>query len=171
MFYSYTQHKCFLLCAHAFHIFYFSLNLHPKTYKKWYLKCLLENSEQWHFWARNQSYSQRPSEVIVLVTQLCPTLCDPMDFSPPASSVPEILQARILEWVAISLCRGSSQPRVSDSDLLHCRKILYFLSHQGSPWCYWLSANEWENIRPSQRRAPCLEYIFFPRNIIISLKE
>ena len=35
--------------------------------------------------------------------QLCPTLCDPRDGSPPGSSVPGILQARILEWVAISL--------------------------------------------------------------------
>ena len=34
--------------------------------------------------------------------QLCPTLCDPIDGSPPGSSVPEILQARKLEWVAIS---------------------------------------------------------------------
>ena len=34
--------------------------------------------------------------------QSCPTLCDPIDGSPPGSSVPEILQARILEWVAIS---------------------------------------------------------------------
>ena len=34
--------------------------------------------------------------------QLCPTLCDPMDSSPPGSSVRGILQARILEWVAIS---------------------------------------------------------------------
>ena len=34
--------------------------------------------------------------------QLCPTLCDPMDCSPPGSSIPGILQARILEWVAIS---------------------------------------------------------------------
>ena len=33
--------------------------------------------------------------------QLCPTLCDPMDHSPPDSSVHGILQARILEWVAI----------------------------------------------------------------------
>ena len=33
--------------------------------------------------------------------QLCPTLCDPMDYSPPGSSVHGILQARILEWVAI----------------------------------------------------------------------
>ena len=35
--------------------------------------------------------------------QLCPTLCDPIDSSPPSSSVPGILQARTLEWVAISL--------------------------------------------------------------------
>ena len=40
-----------------------------------------------------------------------PTLCDPMDCSSPGCSVPGILQARILEWVAISFPRGSSQPR------------------------------------------------------------
>ena len=39
--------------------------------------------------------------VCVLVAQLCPALCDPMDCSPPGSSVHGILQARILEWVAI----------------------------------------------------------------------
>ena len=39
---------------------------------------------------------------VVLVTQSCPVLCDPMDCSPPGSSVPGILQARTLEWVAIS---------------------------------------------------------------------
>ena len=43
--------------------------------------------------------------------QLCPTLCGPMDHSPPGSSVHGILQARILEWVAMSSSRGSSQPR------------------------------------------------------------
>ena len=37
--------------------------------------------------------------------QSCPTLCDPIDRSPPGSSVPGILQARILEWVAISYSR------------------------------------------------------------------
>ena len=36
------------------------------------------------------------------VSQSCPTLCDPIDGSPPGSPIPEILQARILEWVAIS---------------------------------------------------------------------
>ena len=45
------------------------------------------------------------------VIQSYPTLCDPMDCSPPGSSVHGILQARILEWVAISFSRRSSQPR------------------------------------------------------------
>ena len=45
------------------------------------------------------------------VAQSCPTVCDPMDCSLPGCSVHGILQARILEWVAISFCRGSSQPR------------------------------------------------------------
>ena len=45
------------------------------------------------------------------VAQSCPTLCDPMDYSPAGSSVHGISQAGILEWVAISCSRGSSQPR------------------------------------------------------------
>ena len=43
--------------------------------------------------------------------QSCPTLCDTMDGRPPGSSVHRILQARILEWVAISFSRGSSRPK------------------------------------------------------------
>ena len=45
------------------------------------------------------------------VAQSSQTLCDPMDCSPTGSSIPGILQARILEWVAISFSRGSSQHR------------------------------------------------------------
>ena len=45
------------------------------------------------------------------VPQSCLTLCDPMDDSLPGSSVHEILQARVLEWVAISFSTRSSQPR------------------------------------------------------------
>ena len=41
----------------------------------------------------------------------CVQLCDPTDYTPPGSSVHEILQARILEWVAMLSSRGSSQPR------------------------------------------------------------
>ena len=45
------------------------------------------------------------------LAQLCPTLCDPMDYSLPGSSVHGIFQARVLEWVAISFFRVSSRPR------------------------------------------------------------
>jgi len=43
-----------------------------------------------------------PAAAAAKLLQLCPTLCDPTDGSPPGSSIPGILQARILEWVAIS---------------------------------------------------------------------
>ena len=69
----------------------------------------------------------------MLVTQSYPTLCRPMDCSPPGSSVHGILQARILEWVAIPFSKGSSQPQGSNPGLLHCWLILDGLSHQGSP--------------------------------------
>ena len=65
----------------------------------------------------------------VLVAQLCLTLCDPVDRSPPGSSVHGILQARILEWVAIPFSRGSFRPRDQTQVLLHCRQILHHLSH------------------------------------------
>ena len=52
------------------------------------------------------------------VAQWCLTLCDPLDCSLPSISVHGIFQARILEWVAISKSRGSSQPR--DQTLIFC---------------------------------------------------
>ena len=53
----------------------------------------------------------RLCECVYSVSQLCLTLCDPVDCSQPSFSVHEIFQARILEQVAISSFRGSSQPR------------------------------------------------------------
>ena len=50
------------------------------------------------------------SEGVSEVAQSCSTLCDPVDCSPPGSSIHGILQARILEWVAIPFSRGSSRP-------------------------------------------------------------
>ena len=58
-------------------------------------------------------------------------LCDPMDSSPSGSFVHGILQATIMEWVAIPFSRGSSRPRDLNLGLLHCRLIPYHLSHQG----------------------------------------
>ena len=62
---------------------------------------------------------------VLLVTQLCPTLCDPMDGSPPGSSVHEILQARILEWVAISSLQGMFLTQEPNLCLLHWQEGSY----------------------------------------------
>ena len=121
------------------------LDWHKRTYKKW---CLL----YWKLYQINASEQ-------VLVAQLCPTLCDPVECSLPSYSVHGILQARILEWISIPFSRVSSRHRNwtqvshttgrfftawatgkgifpaqgSNSVLCHCRWTFYKLSHQGSP--------------------------------------
>ena len=63
-----------------------------------------------------------------LVTQSCPNLCNPMDCSLPGSSIHGIILARILEWIACSFSRGSSQScdwTHVYSHLLLGRQILY----------------------------------------------
>ena len=69
--------------------------------------------------------------VYVLAAQLCPTLCNSVDCSPPGSSVHGILQAIILEWVSITHCsevssllQGIFPPQRSKLGLLHCRQTL-----------------------------------------------
>ena len=74
-------------------------------------------------------FFKSPLKVKMLVTQSCPTLCDPMGCSLPGSSVHGILQARILEWVAIPFYRGIFLAQGSNLGFLHCRQILYHLSH------------------------------------------
>ena len=70
----------------------------------------------------------------MLITQSCQTLCNLMDYSPSGSSVHGILQARIVEWVAIPFSGGSSQPR--DGTWISCitclMQIFYHLSHHRS---------------------------------------
>ena len=63
-------------------------------------------------------------QVKVLVAQSCLTLCNPKDCSPPGSYVHGILQARILEWVAVSFSRGSSWPR--DQTWVSCTAGRFF---------------------------------------------
>ena len=67
------------------------------------------------------------SKVIVKVIQLCPTLCDPVDYT-----IHGILQARILEWIVYPFSRDLPNPGIKlRSPAL--QQILYQLSHQGSP--------------------------------------
>ena len=59
----------------------------------------------------------------------CLTLCDPKDCSPSGTPVPGILQARILQWVAMPSSRGSALTQGSNRNLPRCRQILYHLMH------------------------------------------
>ena len=74
----------------------------------------------------------------VLATQLCRTLCDPTDCSPPGSSVHRILQARILEWAAIPFSRIFPNLGLKPG-LLIAGRFFSVSSHQRSP--PWESTN------------------------------
>ena len=91
------------------------------------------------------------------VAQPFPTRCDPMDYSPPGTTADGILQTKILEWVTISSCRGSSRPRDQTYVSRISRQILYLctpweaLSAKSSllPFCLIL--------RPVQKRNSCIK--------------
>ena len=63
------------------------------------------------FFRERIQFSLKPGKCVSAFAQSCPTLCDPMDCSLSGSSVHGIFQVRVLEWIAISFSRGSSQPR------------------------------------------------------------
>ena len=68
-----------------------------------------------------------------LVTQLCLTLCDPMDCSPPGSSVHGDSPGKNTGVGCHAVLQGIFPTRGLNPSLLHCKWILYYLSHQGSP--------------------------------------
>ena len=113
--------------VYPFRYFYFSISC-VSGRKRDGLKCILPHLElvvcSWFYfivsWWKYESESE--------VAQSCPTLCDPMDCSPPGSSVHGILQARILEWVAIS-SPGDLQTQGLNPGLWHWRQTYYRLSH------------------------------------------
>ena len=87
--------------------------------------CLLQLQPRWNYaltkkllFADLFSHSFH-EHICCLVAELCLTLCDPLDCSPPGSSGHGILQAGILEWFTIPFSRGSSQPK----DLTHISYI------------------------------------------------
>ena len=70
--------------------------------------------------------------VLCLVAQWCPTLCDPMDCSPPGSSVHGDSPGKNTRVGCHTLLQGIFPTQESDPGIWHCRRILYSLSHQGS---------------------------------------
>ena len=69
-------------------------------------------------------HSPRPACFPPVKVAVCLTLCNPMDYSLPGSSVHGVLQARILEWLAVPFSKGSSQPR--DQTLVSCTAGRFF---------------------------------------------
>ena len=69
-------------------------------------------------------------------TLSCSVMSDSLQVAHQDPLSVEILQARTLEWVAMPSSRGPSQPRNQNQVSLHCRQILYHLSHQGSLYIY-----------------------------------
>ena len=90
--------------------------------------------------------------------QSCPTLCYPMDCSPPGSSVHGISQARILEWVAISSSRGSSWPRDQTHDsCVSCTAGRFFTTEPlGKPYSS-IGIKQWVCVRDKTQRQ-CVSY-------------
>ena len=125
-----------------------------------------------------------------VISGLYTTLCAVLNCSVVSTSLPchglyparllcpwGILQAKMLEWVALSFSRGSSQPRYWTQVYPHCRWILYCLSHQGSPkileWVSYpfsvvslpsLSSSSWTR---NWTRIACIEGRFFTSWVLL----
>ena len=119
------------------------LSIHPKEMKSlsqrdvctsMFIAALSTNNKVWkqakcplaHEWTKKMECIYLPPHplVSVLVIQSCLTLCDPMDCSSPGSSVHGVIQAKILEWVAISFSKGSSRPK--DGTQISCTAGRFF---------------------------------------------
>ena len=105
-----------------------------------YSRSLFEDVNCTHKVRNKNSVERHSGSLIVVCTftvaHLCPSLCDPMDCSPPGSYVHGMFQARILEWVAISSSKGSSQPRDQTpvfSDSCVSRWIFFTAEPPGKP--------------------------------------
>ena len=92
----------------------------------------------------------------MLVAQSCPTLCDPMDCDPPGSSVHGILQARILEWLAVPFSRGSPWPR--DQTWVSCNADRFFTG-----WATLFSRSL------SSVKYPSLSDLFLPETMLLNI--
>ena len=102
--------------------------------------------------------------VLCLVTQSCPTLCEPMGYSPLGSSVHGDSPGKNIGVGCHALLQGIFPTQESNPGLSHCRQILYYLSHQGSPKILeWVAypfprGSSWPR---NQTRVPCIAGGFF----------
>ena len=138
---------------------------------------MLQYKQKKIFLSWNRSWVCRPGflilETISVCAQPCLTLCNPMDYSPPVSSVHGIFQARILEWVAIIFSRGSFRQRGQGSSpcLLHWQvnylawihlgrlETIYNLISKYSLWVFIIFKND-ENFHKQLNWKKILSHLF-----------
>ena len=95
--------------------------------------------------------------------QSCPTLCDPIDGSPPGSAVPGILQARTLEWVAISFSKAGKR-KVNVKSLSRARLLAtpWTAAYQAPPPMVFSRQEYWNGLPlPSPTQSTSLLYIMY----------
>ena len=138
---------------------------------------MLQYKQKKIFLSWNRSWVCRPGflilETISVCAQPCLTLCNPMDYSPPVSSVHGIFQARILEWVAIIFSRGSFRQSGQGSNpcLLHWQvnslawihlgrlETIYNLISKYSLWVFIIFKND-ENFHKQLNWKKILSHLF-----------
>ena len=112
------------------------------------------------FWKLSQRLLQckRPTTTAKSL-QSCPTLCDPRDGSPPGSPVPGILQARTLEWAAISFSSAWKwQVKVKSLRRLRLLATPWAAAYQASPSWIWVL---WTQISICKKPLPCILLLYF----------
>ena len=121
-------------CSNMYHFLHICFPLRGLTLFPFLLSPCFQGSQECHWLLGHENNTEIVWQMVMPChaksLQLCLTLCDPMDYSLPGSSVHGILQARILEWVAMPSSRGSSQPR--DWTHVYCGSCIYS-RHRASP--------------------------------------
>ena len=136
-------------------------------------KCWKKN----HIWEKKEIYNilgfvfihicvglmciHTPAAAAAKSLQLCPTLCDPRDGSPPGSPIPGILQARILEWVAISFSNAWKR-KVKVKSLSRVRFATpWTVAYQGPPSMGFARKEYWSEVPfPSPIHTPIYTYVY-----------
>ena len=101
--------------------------------------------------------------------QSCPTLCDPIDASPPGSAVPEILQARTLEWAAISFSNSWKwKVKVKSLSPTWLFATPWTAAHQAPPSMGFSRQEYWSGL-PLPSLYILISHIYFPKNLFFCL--
>ena len=108
------------------------------------------------YWGLNSHCRTEPTATAAKSLQSCPTLCDPIDSSPPGSPVPGILQARTLEWVAISFSKAWKwKEKMKSLSRVQLLVTPWTAAHQAPPSMGFSRQEYWSGVSlPSLRAEP-----------------